>query len=115
VFGSRELIAQLMDKLVDNAVSFSPAASQIDITVSDHGSEFCIDIVNRGSSLPEKMRRQLFDSLVSVRTDRAPEPHLGLGLYIASLIVQFHDGRIEAENLPDQTGVVFRVWIPRRD
>jgi signal transduction histidine kinase len=59
------------------------------------------------------MRAQLFDSLVSVREHRDGRPHLGLGLYIVSLIAKFHGGRAEARDLPDGTGVAFSVIFPR--
>ena len=59
------------------------------------------------------MRGQLFDSLVSIREQRDGRPHLGLGLHIVALIAEFHGGRREADDLPDRTGVVFRVWFPR--
>ena len=54
-----------------------------------------------------------FDSLVSIRTRGDGRPHLGLGLYVVALIAKFHGGRVEADNLPDDRGVVFRVYFPR--
>ena len=39
-------------------------------------------------------------------------PHLGLGLHIVALVADFHGGRCEADDLPDGSGVVFRVWFP---
>jgi two-component system sensor histidine kinase ChvG len=114
ISGSRDLIAQLMDKLVDNAVGFSPEDSSIEVTVAEDGGGYALSVLNRGPLLPDTMRSELFDSLVSVRTEKGDQPHLGLGLYIASLIVDFHGGRVVAENLPDGSGVVFRLWFPQR-
>jgi signal transduction histidine kinase len=39
---------------------------------------------------------------------------LGLGLHIVALVADFHGGRCEADDLRDGTGVVFKVWFPRR-
>ena len=64
---------------------------------------------NKGPLLPEEMRGKLFQSMVSVRGERrgetGAEPHLGLGLYIAQLIAEFHGGSISAENLASGGGV----------
>lgn len=113
VVGSADLVAQLIDKLVDNAVGFSPAGSTIRIALADAGDEVVLAITNRGPKLPEAMREQLFDSLVSVREHRGERPHLGLGLHIVALIADFHRGRVEADNLGDGSGVVFRVAFPK--
>jgi two-component system, OmpR family, sensor histidine kinase ChvG len=113
VVGSGELAAQLIDKLVDNAVGFSPTGSVIGIALTDTGAELELAVTNRGSKLPEAMREQLFDSLVSVRDGGDGRPHLGLGLYIVALIAEFHGGRVAADNLADGSGVVFRVAFPK--
>jgi len=113
VVGSGDLVAQLLDKLVDNAVSFSPAGSRIDVTLAEVGGELLLSVANRGPPLPAKMRGQLFDSLVSIRERRDNRPHLGLGLYIVALVADFHGGRCEANDLPDASGAIFNVWFPR--
>jgi two-component system, OmpR family, sensor histidine kinase ChvG len=114
IVGSDELVAQLLDKLVDNAVSFSPPGSRIDIALAATADELVLSVANRGPRLPEKMRGRLFDSLVSIREQRDGRPHLGLGLHIAALVADFHGGRCEADDLPDGSGVIFRVSFPRR-
>jgi signal transduction histidine kinase len=111
--GSRELVAQLLDKLVENAVSFSDAASTIAIDLLEDGSSLVLSVTNKGPPLPSTMRRQLFDSLVSVRASSDGRPHLGLGLHVVALIAQFHRAQAEADNLDDGSGVVFRVRFPR--
>lgn len=110
VEGSPELINQMLDKLVDNAVSFSSDGDQIDISLTAEGDDLRLDVSNPGPPLPERMRSQLFDSLVSMR-EKKDDRHLGLGLYIAKLITAGHSGRIDAENTED--GVKFSVWLPR--
>ena len=115
VFGSGDLVAQLLDKLIDNAVSFSPTGSRIDVALEDDGRDLALSVANRGPPLPEKMRGRLFDSLVSIRERRDGRPHLGLGLHIVALIAKFHGGRADAQDLRDGAGVSFRVWFPRAE
>ncbi len=110
VHGAPELLIQLLDKLVDNAVSFSRPGDTIAIGVSSDDDAVRLDVSNPGPPLPAAMRGQLFDSMVSVRPgDDAT--HLGLGLYVARLIAAGHNGRIEARDIDG--GVRFTVRLPR--
>jgi two-component system sensor histidine kinase ChvG len=118
--GAPELIAQALDKLVDNARSFAPDDGWIRIALHarDDGAE--LTVANSGPLLPDTMQDRLFDSLVSLRpsTQRVAEaPHLGLGLYIVRLIASAHRGAASARNLADGSGVEFHLLLrgmPRR-
>jgi two-component system, OmpR family, sensor histidine kinase ChvG len=63
--------------------------------------------------LPPQLEGRLFESLVSHRPANESKPHLGLGLYIVRLIAEFHGAAVTARNLPDQTGVIFTIEMPR--
>ncbi len=112
--GSPELLIQMLDKLVDNAVDFSADGGRIDIRLEAQRDGYELSVCNEGPPLPEQMRSQLFDSMVSVREEKGETPHLGLGLTIVRLIAEFHRGTISADNLPDGSGVAFRVRLPVR-
>ncbi len=111
--GAPELIAQALDKLFGNAVSFTPDDGWIRLALRSVDGEATIEMANQGPPLPATMQGRLFDSLVSVREDRGHEqtPHLGLGLYVVRLIVERHQGRVEARNLDDGSGVVFTLHL----
>jgi dedicated sortase system histidine kinase len=104
-----ELIIQMLDKLAENAVEFSSPGDSINISLSSEGGEAIIAVTNPGPPLPDRMRTQLFDSLVSVR-DRDGDKHLGLGLFIARLIAEGHQGSISADNIDG--GVRFEIRLP---
>jgi signal transduction histidine kinase len=108
--GSPELLIQMLDKLVDNAVGFSNSGDTISIALTGDDDGLRLSITNPGPPLPERMRAQLFDSMVSVRSGKDSK-HLGLGLYVAKLIADGHGGRIEAGNVDN--GVCFTISIPR--
>jgi len=70
-------------------------------------------VINDGPLLPDAMQGRLFESMVSIRPhQQGREPHLGIGLYIVRLIVEFHDGAVDAANRADRRGVVFGVTLP---
>lgn len=111
--GAPELLAQLLDKLVDNACSFAPEGSEIRLSVSSEAGRYRLSVENDGPLLPEGYAHRLFDSLVSVRDDGGRAGHLGLGLHIARLIADFHRGRLGAVNRGDGSGVIFTLELPR--
>jgi signal transduction histidine kinase len=51
--------------------------------------------------------------MVSLRDNKPDEVHLGLGLHIVRLIVEFHQGRVTAKNLPGDEGVCVSILLPR--
>jgi len=107
--GSPELIIQMLDKLVDNAVGFSNEGDRIDIGLVACNASLVMTVANPGPPLPERMRSRMFDSMVSVRSGEGNK-HLGLGLYIARLIAEGHGGRMNAQNTND--GVELSVTLP---
>jgi len=115
LLGSPEHIAQLLDKVITNAVEFSQD-KQIFVSIEQKSKEVIIHISNNGVLLPETMKQRLFDSMVSVRNiphrSEDKTPHLGLGLYIARLICEFHGGRITANNHHNPQGVTVSVVLP---
>jgi signal transduction histidine kinase len=105
--GAPELFAQMLDKIIANAVEFSETNSAINLLMVNGDQGYVLTIDNQGNLLPENMQHQLFDSMVSVRKQQNTEqPHLGLGLYIAKIIAQYHQGGIRIDNLKDKSGVV---------
>jgi signal transduction histidine kinase len=108
-----ELIAQALDKLLDNALSFTPEQGwlRLSLRTIDAGAE--IELANQGPLLPEAMQGRLFDSLVSLRGKATPgdAPHLGLGLYVVRLVAERHGGVASARNLDDGSGVAFTLQL----
>ncbi|MGN2245392.1 ATP-binding protein [Frateuria sp. GZRR35] len=108
-----ELLAQALDKLLDNALSFTPVDGWLRLVLSacDDGAE--ITLANQGPPLPAAMQARLFDSLVSLRDKATPgeAPHLGLGLYVVRLVAERHGGHASARNLEDGSGVAFTLRL----
>jgi two-component system, OmpR family, sensor histidine kinase ChvG len=113
--GAPELFAQMLDKLVANAVEFATGGS-IDIRLSRDEHDARLTVGNDGPLLPPEIADRLFDSMVSSRPERAAneprEPHLGLGLYIVRLIAEFHGGVARAVNRADGSGVEVTITLP---
>ena len=115
--GVPDAIAQLLDKLAENANDFAPPGTAVRVALEPRGRAHVLSVENAGPPLPEEARTQLFDSMVTMREPRSrsmPDDaaHLGLGLYIVRLVAEFHGGRVRAANLPAGRGVRFEVELP---
>ncbi|MEM6935555.1 MAG: ATP-binding protein [Pseudomonadota bacterium] len=112
--GAPELLAQMLDKLADNAAGFCPAGGAIKLRVTALRRGWRLVFGNDGPLLPEAMQVQIFESLVSARSEEDAQVHLGLGLHIVRLIVRAHGGRVVARNRADGSGVEFVMTLASR-
>lgn len=111
--GLPDAIAQLLDKLVQNAVDFADPAHPVVIRIGRSDASALLAVENHGPLLDAETAATLFTSMVSSRAvSGAQEGHLGLGLYIVRLITDFHGGIARAMNRADGSGVRFEVLLP---
>ena len=109
---SPELLAQALDKLVDNAISLTGPGDSVCLSLKESEDEVVLAVQNSGTRLPQEFQGRLFDSLVSLRESTGAASHLGLGLYIVRLVAQAHGGQASARNLPADAGVEFALNLP---
>jgi len=109
--GAPDLVIQMLDKLIENAVDFCPKGGLIGVSLSRSSDHYAIAVRNDGAPIPEAMLGRLFESLFEQRQGHDDKPHFGLGLYIVRLVAEFHGGRATAANAP-QGGAVFTVMLP---
>jgi dedicated sortase system histidine kinase len=110
--GTPDLIAQMLDKLADNALDFSKTDTPILVRLDKLNGHALLSVLNEGAELPDTMTDRLFDPMVSVGKTNAKQSRLGLGLYVVRLIAEYHDGQVRANNRSDATGAEFTVILP---
>jgi two-component system sensor histidine kinase ChvG len=113
LLGAPDLIVQLLDKLIDNAVDFSAEGATIRVDLREEVDAILLVVANPGPPLPPEASTRLFESLWQSRAESGDRPHFGLGLYIVRLIAEFHGGKATAANLPDNSGAEFTVRLAR--
>ncbi|HYH42265.1 MAG TPA: ATP-binding protein [Burkholderiales bacterium] len=112
--GVPDLIAQMLDKLVENANEYATPGTPIEVRLLEEDVDVTLSVRNEGPRLPDAMEDRLFESLVSVQPgESSGVPHLGLGLYIVRLIARFHEGSASARNRDDVSGVEVTVRLAR--
>lgn len=113
MMGAPELIVQMLDKLIDNAIDFSAEGATISVSLRAEPDAVELSVANPGPPLPPEAATRLFESLWQSRSEADKRPHFGLGLYIVRLIAEFHGGSARAANLPEEKGAEFTVRMIR--
>lgn len=111
--GAADLIVQMLDKLIENAVDFSPPGAAITVRLRLEPESAVLEVDNPGPPLPSEAPGRLFESLWQSRNGGDNRPHFGLGLYIVRLIAEFHGGSASAGDLPGGGGARFSVHLAR--
>ena len=112
ILGSDLRIAQLLDKLKDNALDFSEDDSEILIELELLDDKARLSVQNNGPWIPEELLDALFVGMTSSRADKDDKPHLGIGLFIANRIAQQHGGELNIANLAECKGVKVSCILP---
>jgi signal transduction histidine kinase len=112
IIGSDLRIAQLLDKLKDNAVDFSDDTSKVIFELVQEDGEVVLSIENNGPVIPEEVLDALFAGMISSRAGNHGRPHLGIGLFIANRIAQQHQGELKVTNLDKRAGVKVSLSMP---
>ena len=110
--GAPDLLVQLLDKLIENAVDFCPPTGSITVRLERIPGNYILQVQNDGPPIPQALLGRLFESLFEQRQGRDDKPHFGLGLYIVRLVAEFHGGTAVAANRPDGGGAVFTITLP---
>ncbi|MEQ1510468.1 MAG: ATP-binding protein [Sphingopyxis sp.] len=114
VFGEPSRLTRVIENLLDNALSFSPADGVVQISATSAGGEVIIRVEDDGPGVPADQRDHIFRRFHSVRpTEESFGRHSGLGLAIARTIIEAHDGHIAAHGRPDNaSGACFEITLP---
>ena len=104
------LIGQVLGNLLDNAVKYAPAGTQISISAEAGADQIIVSVADEGPGLPPGEEKRIFEKFHRA-VPEGTQSGVGLGLSIAKAILQAHGGAIEAENLP-AGGAVFRFSLP---
>jgi PAS domain S-box-containing protein len=114
--GDSDQLRQAFRNLITNAVEAMPEGGQLTIQISrSHrdlatpGGQVIVSVSDTGEGIPEGIRERIFEPLFSTKSDG-----VGLGLALAHMLVEAHDGTIDLESEKDQ-GATFTVRLPLAD
>ncbi|WP_167508984.1 ATP-binding response regulator [Corallococcus sicarius] len=109
VWWDRSRMEQVLVNLLSNAIKYAPG-QPIRIEVAPHDSHLIIRVADSGPGIPREHQDRVFE-----RFERGGPPRsvhgLGLGLYIASQIVQGHHGELRLDSDAGR-GATFTIELP---
>lgn len=102
---------QVFGNIINNAVSYSPVGSRVDIWVEKKDSMIDIMVKDEGIGIPENQKTKVFDKFFRADNVTKHIPGSGLGLYVTKTIVEGHGGKIWFESAENK-GTTFFVELP---
>ena len=115
VLGSEEMIETVIENLIDNAASYSPAGSEVVVRLQRERDTAHIEVIDSGPGVPTAQLGQIFDRYFSARwrgsESNAAPASFGIGLSIARRNVEAMQGTIEAENRVPH-GLTIHIRLP---
>lgn len=111
VLGDGERLERVLGNLVGNALKYSPPGTPVQVTFARREGEIVTNIADQGRGIPPGDLPHLFDRYYRAAVVRERREGLGLGLYIARLLVEAHGGKIWVESQEGQ-GSTFSFSLP---
>lgn len=112
ILGDRNLIAQMVSNLLDNAIKYCAPGDALTLTLTETPDHHRLIIADTGPGLPDAMKDVAFDRFVRADRDkdRGIQGH-GLGLALVRAIAARHGAKL---NLPDcEKGLVLEILWPK--
>jgi signal transduction histidine kinase len=110
VRGDLPLLTIALSNLIDNALKYSPLEARVRLRAHVAGAHVRIDVVDRGSGVPDAERERIFQRYVR-GSDGSGRPGAGLGLHLAREIARRHGGDLVLA-ASDAGGSTFSLLLP---
>ena len=109
IMGNRQLIAQAITNLLDNAVKYTPSGGHITLTAEQRGENIHVSVGDNGHGIPPDKRNDVLKRFVRLDSARST-PGNGLGLSLVSAIVALHNGSLQLHD--NKPGLRIEITLP---
>jgi two-component system sensor histidine kinase CreC len=110
--GDAFLLYQALCNLIQNAIDFSPAGSQIELSGRMEGEWFRFSVRDHGQGIPDYARARVFEKFFSLQRPDTGKKSTGLGLNFVRVVAVLHQGEVNLENCLEG-GVCVTLTLPR--
>ena len=109
IMGNRQLIAQAITNLLDNAVKYTPSGGHITLTAEQRGENIHVSVGDNGHGIPPDKRDDVLKRFVRLDSARST-PGNGLGLSLCSASVALHNGSLQLHY--NKPGLRIEITLP---
>jgi signal transduction histidine kinase/CheY-like chemotaxis protein len=114
VDADRVRVGQILANLLNNAARYTPPGGEIALEAHAADGEASVCITDNGIGIPSEMLARIFDPFFQIREPRRGLPAgVGIGLSLARMLAELHDGRLAAESEGCDRGSRFTLHLPR--
>ncbi|NOT76057.1 MAG: PAS domain S-box protein [Cyclobacteriaceae bacterium] len=107
-----KLLRNVIVNLLTNAIKFSPASTEVTISVSDYRGNVLVEVTDRGMGIDPSELQSIFEPFQRA-SNANTVPGTGLGLSILKKAIELMDGSIQVASELN-VGSTFKVEIPMR-
>jgi len=111
VRGDRERLRQVLSNLIDNAVKYSSAGDDVEVSAAAEDGAVVVSVSDQGPGISREQQRLIFEKFGRAKVAGKAKPGTGLGLFIARSIAEAHGGSLDVRSTP-RRGATFRLSLP---
>ncbi|KQW38009.1 ATP-binding protein [Rhizobacter sp. Root404] len=114
--GDAVRLEQIVNNLVNNALKFSAAGSDVLVSVGAQGPHAVLQVRDHGAGIEAEFMPRMFEPFVQGRALQGrQQAGLGVGLALVRELVELHGGSVTVASEGAGHGATFTVRLPRAD
>jgi signal transduction histidine kinase len=110
--GNLDLLYQVFQNLIANAIKFSAKDPRVGIVAREEGDLVSISISDNGVGIEEQALTHIFQKFYRAESQAGKRPGLGIGLYLVQKLVELHRGEISVVSKLNE-GTTFTLAFPK--
>lgn len=111
ILGNDTAIGILIRNIVDNAIRYTPANGEVQVSIIDTGTRIILRVRDTGTGIPDELKERVFERFFRILGTKASGS--GLGLAIVSQIAKLHHAQVSLSTPLNKIGLQFEVAFPK--
>lgn len=112
IIADRDRLSQVILNLLTNAIKYSPESDKVEVYIRREKSYACVSVADYGIGIDSKDHDRIFERFYRVEgKNEQTFPGFGIGLFIATEIVNRHGGTLDVKSTKGK-GSVFTMKLP---